>query len=232
LDNIIESKKIDVNEYENTIIGKYLSIIGEGDMQKGMYRIFDACNSTIIELNDRFIKMIRDIEALEDTNKIWPLIIEKSLAKRLNNHIPSSILKYRSGNQGKQEKDIHCDGIGENVFIVELSFYGLDPNDPKSYSIEVKTTYNGPSSINNSVQYAKDPEIEGGKIKKSFYIFIYYNLPNEYNDIVLRRIQFAFLTQSDWYYLKKDGTEQSHSYVKIKELRKCKKLIDIFNQFD
>lgn len=225
--NTIQPK---LEDYENTIIGKYLTIIGEGNFQKGMYRIFDASNNTIFEVNQKFVKLLRDIEALDDLSKIWPTIIEKYLAKNLNNYIPQYIFKYRSGNQGKQEKDIHCDEKGENILILELNMFGLDPNNPKSYSIELKTTYNGPSCINNNVKYAKEPEIPGGKVKKSFYIFIYYNLPNDYNDMVLKRVQFAFLTQTDWYYLKKDGTEQSHSYVKINELRKCKKLIDIFNQ--
>lgn len=219
---------LNLEEYENTVIGKYLLVISENnDIQTGINKIYGICQKAIDKINVELIPALRKTNLLWRLKGSWADLIEQYLSETMNELINEELLKYRWGLPGKQEKDIHCDKKQENIILEELSFYGLDPNNSKSYSIEVKTTYNGSSCINNDVKYAKEPEIEGGKVKKSFYIFIYYDLPSNNEDIKLKKVQFSFLEQKDWHYLKKNGTEQSHSYIRINELREQKKLLDV-----
>lgn len=198
------------NEYKEYISSKtlyktyaeqYFSILNENnELAKAIYAAID-------ETNDLFNVFYKNNIACYITGQMVGKIIETNLAKQLSNINGFKFVQTRSD---KSEKDFECIST-PNLDNENYNIDKINTKTPKFFSIELKCTKG--NQVAGSRSYAAD--LTKSKEKSSFYILIYYempNLPDTFDDIESEenykfhinhrtvKAKFCYLEQTDWWY--------------------------------
>lgn len=153
--------------------------------------------------------------AIKNTNNILEVFNKNQLAEYVNGQMLGRIIEkelakscdfngftFRQGSEGKDEKDIECESVGEYLDEKYNDILG-NVKEKHNYGIELKCTQSSKPVGNKS--YAMDPTDDNTrKGKQSFYITI-TNIhwkngsgENLSAQITNYNIYFGFLRQIDW----------------------------------
>jgi hypothetical protein len=185
-------------------------------------RITIEGDDTIIGVNG--VLRIFKLHDLDLANgHVMSRVIEKYLAKAMHKIFKEYDFIFEHGSENSQDKDIVCVKKPDDFFIETVE------NDPKYFSIELKTRlWEYKSSIAGNKSY-KEGSKNQQKDRNAFYIYIAYELPKITDDYAVKRYKayFTFINQEDWGNVHDGSSSATVTISKFKTASGESRLIEI-----